>query len=105
MTEATGSAVSDGGSLAIKYLKDGFQWAYDKLTKTVIPCAAEQIPKLMFIISNSQKNKMEDSGEFCVLEIDDELYSSMRKNKQVKKRIIVPLGTENDENFIKYLQN
>lgn len=58
MAVATGEAMTLSGNVALKYLKDGIWWAYDKITNKVIPYTSEQLPKLMFIITNVHKKEI-----------------------------------------------
>lgn len=69
IAKTTGNFAYEAGSKAYEYIKQGFWWFYDQMTNNVIPYTKQELPKLIFIISNKMTTKQEiiKSGEFCVL--------------------------------------
>lgn len=57
----------------------------------------------MVLTKGPQKN-IENSDAFEVLEIDDEDYDRIGKREQKKKRVIIPLDSKEDPEFVKFLE-
>lgn len=104
----TGEAAIYAGKNIYSALSTGANWVYDKFVNKALPYATQELPKLLFIIRGAKKNeaKVVSSDSFHVLEIGDGDYDEIKRKerKTNKKRIVVPLGPNEDPEFIKFLE-
>ena len=102
MAESTGGIAQKVGQGVYNALWSGAGWAYDKFVNSFLPYSAEQIPKLLFVVTQKINAERYESDSFQVVEIDDPSYEEIKKkeNKKNKKRVIVPLDKNEDPKFV-----
>ena len=71
MAESTGGIATKIGQGVFNALWTGAGWAYDKFINTVIPYTAEQIPKMLFVVTKQENKEEYQSDAFQVIEVDD----------------------------------